>query len=283
MIWGAKLQHIPGRWLREPLVHFLAAGLAVFAFAALRDAPVDPASRTIIVSEKQVSRLVAQWQTAWGRTPTKREIDALIRDHIKEEVYYREAQRLGLDEDDPIIRRRLRAKMEDLGSAAAEQTVPTDATLQAWVDRHPARYASDPRYGFDQIYLGQIEGQALAERANGVQRQLRAGANWADFAEPISLPRSLDQMDRTAIARQFGDNFAGSLAGLSPGQWQGPVASGFGQHLVRVRGVTLSAPPLLRDVRRAAENDWRAATQTAREARAYQLLLDSYTIKIERP
>jgi peptidyl-prolyl cis-trans isomerase C len=115
MIWGAKLQHIPGRWLREPLVHFLAAGLAVFAFAALRDAPVDPASRTIIVSEKQVSRLVAQWQTAWGRTPTQREIDALIRDHIKEEVYYREAQRLGLDEDDPIIRRRLRAKMEDLG------------------------------------------------------------------------------------------------------------------------------------------------------------------------
>jgi peptidyl-prolyl cis-trans isomerase C len=155
--------------------------------------------------------------------------------------------------------------------------------LQAWVDRHPARYASDPRYSFDQIYLGQIGGQALAERASGVQRQLRAGANWADFAEPISLPRSLDQMDRTAIARQFGDNFAGSLAGLTPDQWQGPVASGFGQHLVRVRGVTLAAPPLLGDVRRAAANDWRAATQTAREARAYQLLLDSYTIKIERP
>ena len=270
-------------WLREPLVHFLVAGLAVFAFAALRDAPVDPGRRTIVVSEKQVSRLVAQWQTAWGRTPTQPEIDTLIRDHIKEEVYYREAQRLGLDEDDPIIRRRLRAKMEDMGSAAAEQAVPTDATLQAWVDRHPARYASDPRYSFDQIYLGQIGSQALAERASGVQQKLRAGPNWAEFAEPISLPRSLDQIDRTAIARQFGDGFAESLSGLPPGQWQGPVASGFGQHLVRVRAVTISAPPMLGDLRRAAENDWRAATQTAREARAYQLLLDSYTIKIERP
>jgi peptidyl-prolyl cis-trans isomerase C len=283
MIWRAKLQQIVRHWLREPLVHFLVAGLAVFAFAALRGEPVDPASRKITIGEEQVNRLVSQWQSAWRRTPTPDEIDALIRDHIKEEIYYREARRLGLDEDDPIVRRHLRTKMEDLGIAAAEQAVPTDETLQAWIDRYPARYATNPRYSFDQIYLGQISGKALADRAADVQRLLRAGTDWTVVGERISLPRSLDQHDRIAIARQFGDGFAPSLAEQPPGSWRGPVASGFGQHLVRVRAVTAPATPLLGDVRQAAENDWRATTQAARRARAYQLLLDSYTIKIERP
>lgn len=283
MTWQDKLGQSARQWVREPLVHFLAAGLAIFALAALRDAPVDPASRTIVISEDEVSRLVARWQTAWQRAPTQDEVDALIRDHIREEVYYREARRLGLDEDDPIIRRRLRAKMEELSIAAVEQAVPTDVTLQAWIDRNPARYASDALYSFDQIYLGQIGGQALVDRVNSAQQQLRGGADWAVLGARISLPRALGNQSRAAIARQFGEDFAASLASYSAGPWHGPVASGFGQHLVRIRAVKASAPPVLGNVRQAAENDWRAATQAARAARAYQALLDGYTIRIERP
>lgn len=269
--------------LREPLVHFLIAGLAVFAFASLRDAPVDPASRTIIIDEDQVGRLAARWQAAWRRAPTPRELDALIRDHVKEEVYYREAKRLGLDEDDPIIRARLRAKMEYLSIAAAENAVPTDATLQAWIARHPARYAADPRLSFDQIYLGQGTAATLAERAEAVRRQLRSGADWRTLGERISLPAALEAAEAATVARQFGDGFAAALVELPVDAWHGPVASGFGAHLVRLRGATAGAPPRLADVRQRAENDWHAATLAAREARAYQTLLDGYVIKIERP
>lgn len=264
--------------LREPLVHFLLAGLAVFLLASLRDQPIDPASRTITISEDQVARLVTRWQAAWQRTPTPAEIDALIRDHIKEEVYYREALRLGLDQDDPIIRRRLRSKMEFLGGAAAENAVADDATLQAWVDRNPARYAAAPRISFDQIYLGQD-----ASAATSVRARLRAGADWATLGERLSLPTSLDAAERAAIDRQFGEGFAAELAALPIGEWQGPLTSGFGAHLVRVRAATAAAPPRLADVRQAAENDWRAATRAEREAKAYQGLLDGYTIRIERP
>lgn len=271
------------QWLREPLVHFLLAGLAVFGLASLRDQPVDPASRTITISEEQVGRLVARWQAAWQRSPTPAEVDALIRDHIKEEVYYREALRLGLDQDDPIIRRRLRSKMEFLGGAATENAVPDDATLQAWLDRNPARYAAAPRFSFDQIYLGQGDADALAVRAWNVRQQLRGGAAWSTLGERLSLPRSTEGADRAAIDRQFGDGFAAGLTALPTGQWQGPISSGFGAHLVRVRTVTATAAPRLIDVRQAAENDWRAATRAEREAKAYQALLDGYTIKIERP
>jgi peptidyl-prolyl cis-trans isomerase C len=280
---GATIMEHLRRALREPLAHFLLAGLAVFALAAVRGQPVDPASRTITISEAQVSRLAARWQAAWRRAPTQREIDALIRDHIKEEIYYREALRLGLDEDDPIVRRRLRSKMEFLAVAAAEDAVPDDATLQAWVARHAARYADGAKYSFDQIYLGQLDGAALADKGRDMARQLRGGADWTALGESISLPRSLDAADSAAVARRFGDSFVAALADAPTGQWVGPVASGFGQHLVRVHAATPAAPPRLADVRQRAENDWRAATLAAREARAYQALLDGYTIKIERP
>ena len=93
-IWRARATN----WLQEPFVHFLIAGLALFAFFAVRGEEVDPESRTITIDEAQVSRLAASWQQTWQRPPSPTEIDNLIRDHIKEEVYYREAIRLGQHE-----------------------------------------------------------------------------------------------------------------------------------------------------------------------------------------
>lgn len=264
--------------LREPLVHFLLAGLAVFLFSAWRGEEVDPASRTIVIDEKQVSRLVASWQQTWQRAPSQAEIDGLIRDHIKGEIYYREAKRLGLDEDDIVIRRRLRAKMEFLAAAQVENARPDDATLQKWLDRNPARYADNAAYSFDQIYLGQDAAGAARMKA-----ALAEGADWRGQGETISLPRSLENAAQSAVARDFGEGFAAALGGAETGTWSGPVASGFGQHLVRVRAVALPQKPRLADVRQAVENDWRAATIKAREAAAYQALLDGYTIKIAQP
>jgi peptidyl-prolyl cis-trans isomerase C len=275
---GSTVSEWTRRALREPLVHFLLAGIAVFAFSGLRDQPADPASRTITIMEADVTRLATNWQAAWRRPPSAQELDALIRDHVKEEVYYREALRLGLDTDDPIIRRRLRSKMEFISAAASENMVPTDAALRVWIDRNPARYARDPAFSFDQIYLGQS-----ADRAAATLAQLRAGQDWRTLGQAISLPRAEDGTDRGSIARTFGDDFAAALSGLPVGQWRGPVASGFGQHLVRVRAVQPGALPPLAELRQVAINDWRAETRAAREARAYQTLLDSYRISIARP
>jgi hypothetical protein len=262
--------------LREPLVHFLLAGLAIFAFFAARGEPVDPASRTIVIDEARVQRLVAGWQQTWQRAPTQAEIDALIHEAIKDEVYYREALRLGLDVDDPGIKRRLRLKMEYLAGAAVEDAVPSDAVLQAWFDRNPARYAADPAISFDQIYLGQDAASAAAVRA-----ALARGEPWRGLGTRLSLPLTQEAVSRSDVARQFGDPFAAALVAQPRGQWAGPVHSGFGQHLVRLRGLSAPAPPRLAEVRQAVENDWRAATLAARRAAAYQALLDGYDIKLK--
>ena len=174
--------------LREPLVHFLLAGLAVFLFSAWRGEEVDPASRTITIDEEQVSRLVASWQQTWQRPPTQAEIDGLIRDHIKGEIYYREAKRLGLDEDDTVIRRRLRAKMEYLAAAQVENATPDDATLQQWLDRNPARYTANAAYSFDQIYLA---AQDEAAARHGLESPVMGAVAPAGDDVIVPLPQGL--------------------------------------------------------------------------------------------
>ena len=269
--------------LKEPLVHFLLAGLALFLFFAWRGDAVDPESRTITITEAQVERLAASWAQTWQRPPTEAEIDGLIRDFVKEEVYYREGMRLGLDQDDTIIRRRIRSKMEFLASSELENEAPDDAILQAMLDKNPQAYAKDARYSFDQIYLTAQDEAAARTRATQMLAALNSGADWQKLGDAISLPRSPEAVDRTRIASDFGDDFAASLAGLKPGAWAGPVASGFGLHLIRIRAVQASAKPKLADVRQRLENDWRAQTVKDREVKAYQALLDGYTIRIAKP
>jgi peptidyl-prolyl cis-trans isomerase C len=269
--------------LKEPLVHFLLAGLALFLFFAWRGDAVDPESRTIKITEEQVERLAANWTQTWQRPPTQAEIDGLIRDYVKDEVYYREGLRLGLEQDDAIIRRRIRSKMEFLAISELENEVPGDATLQALLDKNPQAYAPDTRYSFDQIYLSAQDETAARSRAKQILARLNNGTDWQMLGDAISLPRSSDNVDRTRIASDFGDEFAAELGGLKAGAWSGPVSSGFGLHLVRIRVVQASSKPKLADARQKLENDWRAQTVKDREAKAYQTLLDSYTIKIAKP
>jgi peptidyl-prolyl cis-trans isomerase C len=272
------------RWLCEPLVHFLIAGGAIFVFYAWRGDAVDTRDRRIVVREDQVKRLATIWSQTWRRPPSVKELDGLIRDYIKEEVYYREAVRLSLDKDDAIVRRRLRAKMEFLASAEAETMVANDAVLQAWLDKYPARYAADPLISFQSIYIGTTGAEAVAmAKANGVLVKLQQGADPLTLGDPISLPQSMAGVSAKAIDRQFGDAFAARLILLPKGEWSGPIASGFGLHLVRVDAVTAVRAPKLAEVRQRVENDWRSATRTARENQAYQTLLDGYDIKIEKP
>jgi peptidyl-prolyl cis-trans isomerase C len=264
--------------LREPLVHFLIAGFLVFLLSLWRGGGVDAESRTIHITEDKVARLSASWEQIWRRPPTQSEIDGLIRDYIKEEVYYREAKRLGLDEDDMVVRRRLRSKMEFLAKAQVENAQVDDQTLQRWLDRHPERFATDIIYDVDQIYLGED-----AQDPSAILKNIASGADWREQGKAISLPRALEKSSASDIARQFGDSFAQALSAAPLERWAGPVESGFGDHLVRVRARKASGKPTLAAVRQRVENDWRVSGANAREAEAYQSLLDAYTIKIAKP
>lgn len=279
-----RLRQLVLQGLREPLAQFLLAGALIFALFSLWGGNADPGDRRIEVDEARVQRIGTQWMQTWHRPPTAAELDGLISDYVQEEVYYREALRLGLEEDDPVVRRRLRSKMEFLAVDQLESAKPSDAVLQAWLKAHPALYAEDPKVSFEQIYLGSATDQdAGAAAASEALARLAAGTSPAGLGKRLSVAASLSQASRSEIDRQFGDRFAEGLLRAPQGRWSGPVRSGFGLHLVRVSAVEAGRTPDLASVRQAVENDWRAATRAQREVQAYQDLLKGYDVVIARP
>lgn len=132
--------------LREPLLHFALLGAALF-FVYGWIGEEAPAPTEIVISAKTIEGLALSFQRVWDRPPTQAELDELIAEQTKEEIYYREGVAAGLDRDDSIIRRRLRQKMEFLTEDLAAQAEPTDAELQKFVDQHADRYRTPDASG----------------------------------------------------------------------------------------------------------------------------------------
>ncbi|MFM5895884.1 MAG: peptidyl-prolyl cis-trans isomerase [Novosphingobium sp.] len=264
--------------LREPLVHFLIAGAAVFWLLSGR-AP-DLGERRIVVDKAVVGAMVERFYGSFHRLPTPDETDGMIRDYVADQVYYREALRLGLDQEDEVVVRRMRRKLESLAVADAESAEPSDADLQALIDKDPARYVDDPRTTFEQVYLGADTPDNRA-KANTALADLRAGKAVSGAVAP--LPAKLDAAPAGDISGLFGDEFTLALKDLPTGQWQGPVASGLGLHLVRVSARAAPSKPSLDKVRQRVTNDWRTAAIARAQADAYTKMLGGYDVKIELP
>jgi hypothetical protein len=182
----------------------------------------------IVVSPNRIAQLSTVFARTWQRPPTAPELKGLIDDFVKEEIYVREAQRLGLDADDTVIRRRLRLKMEFLSDAEAELTPPTDAELTHDLEKHAESFARQPRYSFDQVHFSsdrrgpaaEADARTLLVALNG-QEPSGPGA----LGDPTLLPASLEDVDPDGVARSFGEGFASELKSLPVGVWSGPIPS----------------------------------------------------------
>src|SRR5215510_7669219 len=108
------------RLLSEPLVHFLVLGGLLFLLWG-EGSGADPSRRRIVVGPAQLDHIVAAFSAAWQRPPTKQELDGLIAEHVKDEILYREAVKLGLDGEDTVVRRRMRQKMEMMITGLADE------------------------------------------------------------------------------------------------------------------------------------------------------------------
>jgi len=269
-------QHTGRRLLREPLVHFLIAGAGVFWVMAGR-AP-DLGERRIVVNSAVVGALVQRYSDSFHHMPSQDEIDGMIRDYVADQVYYREALRLGLDKDDEVVVRRMRRKLESMAVADAEAATPSDRELQALIDKDPARYSEDPRTTFDQVYVGADTAENRL-KANGMLAALRKGQ--AVSGTPAPIPGHLESSSASDISGTFGDEFTLALRQVPQGQWSGPVASGLGLHLVRVTARAAPEKPTLDRVRQRVENDWRAAAIQKTQAQAYAGMLKGYDVVIE--
>jgi hypothetical protein len=271
------------RLLREPLVHFLVLGAAVFAVVTLVGRRATDAPDQIVVTRGQVERLAADFARFHRRPPSPEEHQGLIRDYLHEEVSYREALAMGLDRDDPVIRNRLREKMEFIFDDVGDLAEPTDQQLETYLQQHPEMFRSAPRMTFDQIYLDpHRRAAALASDATALLVELNRGTvNAAERGDPFLLPPTFAAISSTEVVALFGDSFASALERASLGGWQGPIPSGYGQHLVRVRARTPAGAPPLVEIRDAVRGEWLNSARQATRAKLYAAILARYSVTIE--
>jgi hypothetical protein len=266
------------RLLREPLFHFLLLGALLFAAYGWLNQGVFGARDEILVSRQQVEGLVMQFERVWQRPPTADERQSLIDGWVRDEVFYREALAMGLEQDDPVVRRRMSQKVQfivDSGAPAA----PTQAELQRFLDEHADRYRREPAYALRQVFFDPAKhGEKLPETLAAAQGALEAGREVA--GDSTMLPAELEG-NATDVARGFGEEFEQALRKLPVGSWQGPVRSGFGLHLVRIDEREDGRPARLSEVRAEVERDLAHARAQAAGEAYYERLRSKYVVRIE--
>ncbi len=274
------------RVLREPLVHFLAIGLLLFLLFGLVNDDQRVGANRIEITNADIEQLVAIFRKQWQRSPNPEELQSLIDSRVREEVLYREALAMGLNEDDAIVRRRLAQKVEFLMADAVAESAPDDATLQAYYDENAERYREPPRLSFTYVFFStDRRGERATSDVEALLSRLRAATppvTQAPAAEgdPFMLPRIYVDKRTDEIARDFGRAFAQELTGLETKRWQGPVASAYGLHLVYISSQKAARLPPLEEIRSRLANDWLVEQRRAADERVYQRLRSRYEIRV---
>lgn len=273
--------------IREPLFHFLLLGAMIFLLAGrVRSGSVGSGDK-IVVTQSQIESMVVGFSRTWMRPPSQEELQGLVDDFVREEVLYREAKAMGLDQDDIIVRRRMRQKFEFLAEDQAARTgPPTDQELESYLRQYADKYSEEPNFSFDHIFFSrEMRGASADAEANAMLARL-SGKGTIDIAklgDAFLLPSRFEKTSAGETARLFGEKFAEDLTKAPLGTWAGPIESSYGIHLVRVNArIPEGAPPMAK-VREAVLRDLLSDRRKQELDTQYEKLRARYTVVLEPP
>jgi hypothetical protein len=270
--------------LREPLFQFVVLGAALFGLFHFVDSRKAEPPERIVISSARISNLADGFARTWQRPPGTEELQGLIDDYIRDEVFYREGRAAGLDRDDVIIRRRVRQKME-FSAEDTSSPEPTEAQLAAYLETNPERFRAEEHLTFRQVFLSATRREATIDRDSQYVADALAYAavDTAALGDPFALGEEFQAMSPNEVASVFGDGFARRIAAMEPGRWQGPIASSFGQHFVYISERIQGGLPPLDAVRQAVRREWSNARRLEAERKLYASLRERYEIMVEAP
>lgn len=273
------------KWLREPLIHFLLIGGLLFVIYGLQNDGISDQSKRIVFTQADINRLAVLWEKQRQRPPSQVELEGLIEQQIREQVLYREALAMGLDKNDSIVRRRLAQKVEFISSDLAAQVEPSDADLADYLAKHPDKFEIPARISFVQVYLSTDKrGAGVEEDAKQLQVILEKAGQDADitkFGDAFMFGQVHEQVTEFDVERLFGKEFAEKLFTLPVGNWQEPVISSYGLHLLRIENKTAAIQPELASVLDKVRNEWMNQQRKIVDKAFYQGLRQRYEIVIE--
>jgi peptidyl-prolyl cis-trans isomerase C len=269
---------------REPFFQFIVLGAALFAVSEYLEWRASVPS--IEITGAQVEGIKNNYRLQYGTSPTPEQLDTLVDQFTQEEVFYREARRLKLDEDDEIVRRRLVQKYEFLQQDLGTPNDPSDADLQTYYRIHTKNYEVPERLTFSHVFFSvdrSNDGDARA-RAERVLASLNREALTRAPDLGDSFPGVVDYAGATPtqVRRAFGSSeLSDEVFKAAPGRWSGPYRSGFGWHLVYVATHEATSVAPYEAAREAVRRDYIDALREARNAQSYETLKKHYRIRVE--
>ena len=275
------------RWLREPALQFLLIGTGLFLAYGWLHGRASFSRDTIVITEGRIEQLAAGFAGLHRRPPTREELDGMVQDAVREEILYREAMALHLDEDDVIVRRHMAQKLQFVSEDTHPVPEPTQAQLRDFLAQHPQLFQAERGYSFTQVFLDpQRHGSQLQADAQHLLAALRRAPEDVALVkggDPFLLDSHFERLPAGETARLFGADFERALQTTATGQWQGPVASSLGTHLVLLRWRDEPGPPRLADIQAEVRRAWMNEQRELANARFYAELRRRYDVKVELP
>lgn len=262
-------------WLREPLLHFLVLGGLIFAIDHVVSAREDNA-RVIVIDDALTGTLATLFEEGRGRMPTDEELSPLVYRWLQNEVLYREALALGLDQGDEMIRERMILKMRMLVFNDVAVDEPDEARLRRWFEANRARYDIPQRYDFVQFRVPGSDTDARAS-AGRLADRLPADDVPDQFSQDVRQYRG---RTRANIATMFGDDFAAAFDGEPVNGWQA-LPSDEGWHIARVTAVHDPVPASFESLKPRIAADWRQQQSRAQVLEALKEMREKYEIRWE--
>jgi hypothetical protein len=267
-------QDTPARraWLREPLLHFVLIGAALFALDHVVNGRGGDA-RVIVVDAAVDQEAQKVFKEARGRSPTADELYALRRAWLDNEVLYREGLALQMDKGDKAIRDRVIFKALSMVNAGVKLPPIDDATLRAWFEQNRSRYDEPARYDFAEAV---IVGDSSPAAAQAFAAALNAGTP----GDTQAGLRVFEGRPHANIVQSYGADFAAALEASPPGQWRA-LAHGDAWRVMKLQATTPAKLASFEALRGVVLQDWTDAVLAEQRSAAVRELARKYTVRTE--
>lgn len=274
------------RIVKEPLLHFILLGAMLYLASSYWMEQNVASERTVVVSNGQIRHLQTLFSKTWQRSPSNDELANVIQEYVLEQIAYREGLALGLEREDTVITRRIRQKLDFIAEESGVRVEVSDALLRNYSAKHTNKFRLEPRLTLRQIYLDpQRHGDELSATAQNLLARLTVEPELdSDYLGDQGLFKLRYQAQTpTELARIFGREFAEQATELKTDEWQGPVKSSFGIHLVRVEQKVAGRMPEFSSIRDKVLQEWENKRRDKAVQTYYANLLDRYQVIVEWP
>lgn len=284
---------------KQPLLHFLLLGSALFllfAFVSPRSG-VAPGDKTIVVNRDMLLTFMQYRSQAFNRqhferqlyAMTKEERRQLINDLVREEVLYREALTMGLNDNDYVIKRRMVQKLEYLtqGFITAGASL-SESAIEAYYKEHLQEYYIQPSVTFTHVFFdyehhGREQAARLSRNTLRELNEKQVGYTDAGHYGDRFLYHS-NYVERAPdyVAAHFGAATAESIFALTPDDkhWYGPFESAYGLHLVMLTRNSSGRVPALSEIHDRVREDAEQQSNHQKTETAINDLIKSYSVAI---